>query len=244
MKILIYDIETSPLICYTWGLWQQNAAMLKEDWKLLTVAYKWLGDKRVSGLSRLDYRTERELVQEVWNLFEEADIIVAHNGNSFDQKKMTAKFIEHCFSPPAPYKQIDTKLVAKRYGKFTSNSLDNLCNMLKMGRKVKHEGIELWDACMQGDKKAYAKMMKYNKQDVKLLEKLYLKLRPWITNHPNVAPHLKRACPKCGSARLRSKGIIYTNRGTLAYRSLVCLGCGGPARERVPLKDRDKPEVV
>jgi len=241
MKILIYDIESSPLIGYTWGLWQQNVTLLKEDWKLLTVAYKWHGDKKVTGISRLDYKSEKAMVKAVWKLFEEADIVVAHNGNSFDQKKMNAKFIEHDIQPPAPYHQIDTKLVMKKVARFTSNSLDNVCQHLGMGRKVKHEGIDLWDACMDGNKAAYKKMMKYNKQDVVLLEKLYLKLRPWISNHPNVCPE-KRACPKCGSTRLKSHGI--QRNKTSAYRRLRCQKCTGFSRERVALKDVSKPEVV
>lgn len=240
MRILLYDIETSPLICYTWGLWNQNAAMLKEDWKLLTVAYKWLNGGAVKGLSRLDYRSEKDMVKAVWSLFDEADVIIAHNGNSFDQKKMNAKFMEHGLTPPAPYKQLDTKIILKRYARFTSNSLDPICNKMGMGRKVKHDGIELWDACMQGNRKAYKTMMKYNKQDVVLLEKLYLRLRPWIDNHPNVSP-TKRACPKCGSDRLKSHGI--QRNKTTSYRRLLCKRCGGFSRERVAIKE-DKPEIV
>lgn len=241
MKILIYDIETSPLICYTWGLWKQNAAMLKQDWRLLTVSWKWLGQRGVEGVTAQNFASEKAFTKHIWKLFDEADVLVAHNGNSFDQKKMTAKFIEHGFPPPTPYAQIDTKLVLKKVGRFTSNSLDNICSKLGHGRKVKHQGIELWDGCLQGKTPFFTKMLKYNKQDVRLLEKLYLTLRPWTTAHPNVN-RKGRSCPKCGSSKLRSHGHYHTK--TASYRRLRCRSCSGFSRERLKDPSQIQPEIT
>ena len=56
------------------------------------------------------------------------------------------------------------------------------------------------DGSKKERKQASKTMSDYNKNDVVLLENVYLKLRPWATNHPNMAlisGHME-ACPRCG----------------------------------------------
>jgi len=222
-RILFYDIETAPLVSYTWGIWEVDVIEVKEEWYMLTFAYKWLGEKKTHvvslpqfGLYKKDPKNDRELVKKLWSLFDEADVIVAHNGLSFDNKKSNARFIQHNLPPPNPYKTIDTKLVAKRYFKFDSNKLDHLGQYFNLGRKMKHEGFSLWLGCMSGDKKAWNKMCLYNIQDVVLLEKIYLKMLPYMDNHPNTGLYLgeKHACPNCGSHMLQKRGVSHTRTST------------------------------
>jgi hypothetical protein len=225
-NILLYDIETTPNLAYVWGKWQQDVIAFESEWKLLSVAFKWLGKKKIDVWGT-DMGPEQELVLLVHQLFDEADIVIAHNGDQFDQKMMNAKFIEYGLAPPSPYKTIDTKKVAKKYFRFTSNKLDDIGDLLGVGRKLQTGGFDLWLGCMQNDPKAWKKMKQYNKQDVVLLEKIYLKLRPWIDNHPSVAiidNHLD-GCPKCGSDKLQSRGYRYTK--VAKYKRYQCMGCGG-----------------
>jgi len=229
-KILLYDIETTPNISYTWGMYEQNVLGFVKEWELLTFAYKWLGDKKVHIVSRRHPKTstDKTMAQALKYVLEQADIVVAHNGMSFDDKKSNAKFIQHGLGPVKPYISIDTKRVAKAKFMFNSNSLDNLGSFLGVGRKLKHTGFSLWEGCMAGDSRSFDLMEKYNKQDVLLLEKVYLKLRPWIDNHPNLAlieGKNRLSCPKCKSSRLKSYGIKYTQK--LAYRRYRCLSCTG-----------------
>ncbi|HET8708968.1 MAG TPA: ribonuclease H-like domain-containing protein [Candidatus Saccharimonadales bacterium] len=239
MKTLIYDIETAPIIGTTWGKYEQNLIWTIQDWYLLSFAYKWLGDKhtKVIGLDDFAlYKKQPEndimVVKELHKLFDEADVIIAHNGDQFDKKMVTTRFMIHKLTPPSPYKTIDTKKVAKRYARFTSNKLDDLGESLQIGHKLDTGGAELWKACMRGDQKAWRKMKRYNKQDVVLLEKLYLELRPWIDNHPGVNIYDNRpdACPKCGGAVLTSQGTARTK--TALYRQFKCKTCGGWCRQR------------
>ena len=44
-KILVYDLENSPLVSYTWGLYEQNVVGVQKDWYIMSFAYKWLGEK-------------------------------------------------------------------------------------------------------------------------------------------------------------------------------------------------------
>jgi hypothetical protein len=243
-KILLFDIETSPSLGYVWGKWEQNVIQFKHEWELLSFAYKWLDKKQVFCLTRQDFddRTEKSLITALWSLMDQADIIIAHNGDQFDNKKSKAKFIEYGLTPPSPYKTIDTKKVAKSQFMFNSNSLDDLGNLLKVGRKAQTGGFELWLGCMAGKSSSWKLMKQYNKQDVLLLEQVYLKLLPWINNHPNMAQGLNtKACPKCGSTRLKSKGLIHTK--TNSYRRFLCLGCGGNSRSRTAEFDLS-PKIV
>lgn len=131
--------------------------------------------------------------------------------------------------PPAPYKQLDTKKIAKKYFSFTSNKLDDLGRYLGIGQKLDTGGYGLWLGCEEGDPKAWKKMKRYNKQDVVLLEEVYLKLRPWIANHPAVDN--RDNCPKCNSANMQKRGYGFNK--TSKYQRFQCMDCGGWSRVRV-----------
>lgn len=225
-KVLVYDIETTPNLAYVWGKYQQDVIAYQDEWKLLSFAYKWLGEKKTYaiGTNEVD---ERALVLQIHELFTQADVVIAHNGDKFDQKKVNAKFLEFGLTPPSPYKSVDTLKVAKRYFKLNSNKLDDIGNILGVGRKVQTGGFSLWLGCIENDPKAWTKMLRYNKQDVVLLEKIYLKLRPWMDNHPplNSIDNNPTACPKCLSTKLKPRGYSYT-KVTMRPR-YRCDGCGG-----------------
>lgn len=235
-KILLFDIETAPSLGWVWGKYEQDVIDFKQEWYILSFAAKWLGGKMMVGslpdspkYSKHNRENDEYVVKQLWKLFDEADIIVAHNGDQFDIKKANARFAYYKLPPPSPYKTVDTKKVAKRYFNFTSNKLDDLGRYLGYGRKMTHTGFALWQACMIGDKQAWKTMIRYNKRDVELLEKIYLHLRPWMKDHANMAMYSdKPACPKCGSHKLQSRGMAVNI--TTKYRRYQCQDCGGWCR--------------
>jgi DNA polymerase elongation subunit (family B) len=225
IKILLFDIESQPILGYTWGMYEQNVLKVVEPWKMLCFAYKWLGEKKTHVVSLPMVKGEKELIKELHKLFVEADIIVGHNGDNFDIKKSNAKFIEYNLTPPDPYKTIDTLKIARRFFKFDSNKLDSLGEQLGVGRKLKTGGFDLWTGCMSGDEKSWRLMQKYNKMDVILLEKVYLKLRPWIQNHVNLNVYTgeKTNCPSCGSKNIQRRGFSYNATGK--QQRWQCMEC-------------------
>ena len=156
-----------------------------------------------------------------------AEGFAMHNCDKFDIRKSNAKFIEYGFKPPATYKTVDTLKIARRYFRFDSNKLDSLGEYLGLGRKVKTGGFDLWDRCIQGEEKALRLMEKYNKKDVELLENVYLKLRPWMTNHPNLnlISETRHNCPICESSKVQRRGFSYSRVNK--YQRWQCLECGG-----------------
>jgi DNA polymerase elongation subunit (family B) len=231
-KILLFDIETAPSLGWYFDLWKEgNIVGTKAEWYMLCFAAKWL-DGKMMTYALPDYKgykpgseDDKQLVKELWRLFDEADILVAHNGDYFDIRKANARFSYYNLPPPSPYKTVDTLKVARKYFNFTSNKLDALGKHLGYGSKLVHTGFHLWKECMNGDKKAWKHMIEYNKRDVILLEKIYLHFRPWISGHPNVSVLMGiTGCPACGSKNLMKMGTDLTQTGKVQqYR---CKECG------------------
>jgi hypothetical protein len=239
-KIILWDIESFPIVSYNWGTYQQDALKVVKDWELASFAYKELGSKKTHVLSRRSFKdqTDKSLVRELYKVLDSADILVGHNGDRFDLKKAKAKFILHGLPPLSKKKTVDTLKIAKKQFAFTSNRLDSLGEALGVGRKVKTGGFDLWLGCMANDTKSWKLMEKYNRQDVELLERVYLKLRPWgPEQHPHVGTIAGKpdGCPVCGDERLRSCGIIRTKTSTFnKYRCAGCLAyCRGTKRLKV-----------
>ena len=239
-KILLFDIETSPLISYTWGLWDQNVVEVKKDWYILSFAYKWLGESKVTVKALpmySDYLKDKDddeaLCKDLWKLLDEADIVIGQNGDSFDIKKANARFIIHGMKPTSPYKTVDTLKVARKYFKFTSNKLGDLGKYLGLGNKEETGGFATWLGCMEGDMKMWTKMIKYNRQDVILLEKVYLRLRDYMNNHPRTSDDpITSRCPNCSGTHLQKRGVTRNKVTTL--QRLMCSSCG--SWHSVPIK--------
>lgn len=238
-KILLYDIETAPLLGAAWRTWDTSLVWVVKEWYLLSFAYKWLDEKTTHTVALPDFKRYKkdpendvEVIKALHKLFDEADVVIAHNGDKFDQKKANARFAYHNLGPASPFRSIDTLKVARKYFSFTSNRLNDLGEYLGLGKKVDTGGYRLWQACMAGDIKAWNKMVKYNIQDVRLLEKIYLELRPWVENHPSrsLMDGRPEACPKCGGGPLIKKGR-YFNKVT-EIQIWMCRNCGGFPRSR------------
>jgi DNA polymerase elongation subunit (family B) len=238
-NILFFDIETTPIKAYSWGpKWQTNLIGFVDHVQVLSFSAKWFGGAHITK-GWPDYKSykpgelnDKDIVAEIWSLFNKADIILAHNGRDFDIKISNARFVFHGLTPPSPYKTVDTKVEAKKYLRLPSYGLDDLCAYFEISRKLHHEGFSLWTQCMDGDHKAWKIMLQYNKQDVIILEQLYLRLRPWMANHPNIGMYKSNiVCPKCGanSDRLNWEGW-YRNK-TTKYHAFSCKDCGGWGRD-------------
>ena len=168
---------------------------------------------------------DEKLVRDLWKVLDEADIVIAHNGDKFDVRKSNARFVFHGLKPPSPYKTVDTLKIARKHFSFNSNRLDDLGHYLGVGRKLPTTGKDLWLRCIRGDEDAWSRMIKYNAHDVALLERVYLQLRPWATSHPDLGSYSKKlVCPTCHSRNLQHRGYNVTKTGR--RQRLQCMDCG------------------
>lgn len=240
-KILIVDIETSPIRSLVWGLFDQNIALnqIETDWNILSWAAKWAGEGRVHYRDQRgvkDITNDKNMLRPLWDLLNEADIVVSQNGKRFDTKKLNSRFVIHGFQPPAPYRQIDTLVLAKKHFGFTSNKLeymtDKLCVKYKKLKHTKYPGFELWRECLAGNKSAWNEMKKYNIHDVLATEELYEKLAPWGTG-VNFRVYTGQDACNCGSKNLQRRGYHITQAGK--YQRYQCIDCGAWTRGGVNL---------
>lgn len=251
-KVLVLDIETAPMEVYVWALWEQNvgAHQIKEDWSILSWSAIWLDDpdsKIMYGDNRKakNPRDDKNLLKGIHTLMDEADIILGQNSDSFDIKKLNARFIINGMAPPSPYKSIDTKKIAKKYFNFTSNSLDYMSsNINDNNTKMKSGGLPLWIRCLNKELAAFKEMEKYNKQDVISTRELFRKFQPW--DHKGIrfglyTESLDMECD-CGSTHLNRRGYSYTKTGK--FQKLQCQKCGAWHQEKTNLLEKEKKKVL
>lgn len=193
-KVMVFDLEISPLLAYTFGAYEANAQKIERVSQIISYAYsinngpikvKALPDFKgyKPGVSNLD---DKALVNELYEVMSGVDMVVGHNIKKFDMKHANGRFIYHDLQPLKKLMVEDTLFMAKKYFKFAKNNLDYLCEQLGIGTKTdKKYGDLIW-GCIDGDMKMWNTMKKYNKQDVAINQKLYEKLSPWHGNHSNL----------------------------------------------------------
>jgi uncharacterized protein YprB with RNaseH-like and TPR domain len=236
-KVLVFDIETAPMLAFVWGLRDQNISLnqVKQDWHVIAWAAKWLGDSKVIYRDQRNAPTiedDKKILTELWHLLDKADIVVTQNGKNFDSKKLNARFITHGMPPPSPYKHLDTYQIVRKVAHFTSNRLeyltDKLCTKYKKLSHKKFPGFSLWQACLSGNKAAWKEMQTYNVHDVLATEELYMKLRAWA---PESMPKIHqvtdaaRDCGTCGHVGEMVYGEIRQSKKG-SYRQHRCVKCG------------------
>lgn len=234
-RIILLDIETTPALSYHWRYWDERIApnqMVKTS-ELLCFAAKSLGARGMFFASRQGDADDRDLAKEAWDIVDQADIVIAHNGRAFDMKTLNARWAFWGLPPPGPYKIIDTCLVARKEFNFPANSLNALALYFNLGAKQEHEGFDLWKKCIAGDPSAWKRMEKYNIRDVELLEQIYLRLRAYDRRHPNVGAgqcENEIRCVCCGNKTMKRLPGLYfvTTKGYPIYR---CRECGKVSRD-------------
>lgn len=226
-RILSLDIETSPVVAHAWQLFKQNIAInqIIEHPRTMCFAAKFMDERKVHFYSEFEHGREA-MVQAAHDLLSETDVVMHWNGDRFDLPRLNLEFILAGLTPPAPYKSIDLLKVVKNNFQFTSNKLAYVSERLGLAGKIKHEGHEMWIKCLAGDPKAWAAFKRYNIQDVRLLEEIYDKVRPWITSHPHHGLYSgdSDVCPNCGSADGERRGFALTGMGR--FQRFRCRGCG------------------
>lgn len=242
-KILIFDIETSPMKAYVWNRWHTNVYLEQtiSEWFCIAWSAKWLYSNEVIGEVVTPVEALKEddsrIMKKLYELISQADIIVAHNGDKFDIPKINSRFISLGLPPYKPVFSIDTLKVAKKQFGFSSNKLDALAEYFGIHHKLE-TSFDLWKRCLNGDVKSLQYMLEYNKMDVKILEEVYLRLRPWIKGHPNMANIYNEDelnCSACGSDKLELLPNQYYYTSVGQYQLYRCKECGALSRGRKAL---------
>lgn len=249
-RVLILDIETKPMMADIWGLWNQNIGInqLHQNGAIMSWSAKWLGASESEIMYEdnrhaPDYEDDSAILGTMWDLLDQADIVITHNGLRFDIPWLNARFTNHGYEPPSTFRQIDTLKIAKKNFRFPSNKLayltDKLCVKYKKLSHGNFPGQSLWTECLKGNMEAWAEMEEYNRYDVLSLEELYLVLAPWDRQiNFNVYHDDDEFTCKCGSKEFRKSGFHTTGAGR--YQKYKCKNCGHETRDVENLLGKQK----
>lgn len=223
-RILFLDIETKPALVYTFGIRDQHIGhkQIAQDGGTICVGVKWAGERKVTVLSEWEHGYSG-MIAETHRLISEADAVCTYNGARFDIPKLMGCFLLEGLAPPPPPTQLDIYLAVRKLG-LICNKLDYVAPLLGFGAKVKHEGLQMWIDVMAGDPKAQRRMAKYCAGDVRLLEQVYERVKPYVHNHPHLHSGGALQCGSCGSQRTQSRGVRRT-RASFIQR-YQCQACG------------------
>jgi hypothetical protein len=187
---------------------------------MLCFCAHWHGEREYMFYSAWEDGRE-SMARAAKELLEQADAVVTYNGDRYDLPKITGEILLAGLSPPPKPASIDLLKVVKKFG-FNMNKLAYIGPLLGVGGKVKHEGFNLWKDVLAGDKRAQAKMRRYCIQDVRVTDRLYTKVLPFITNHPKLKAG--EACPACESTKTQKRGPRMTRYFRIQRNQ--CQSCG------------------
>lgn len=236
LKALFYDIESAPSLAFVWQAKTEyiNPDAFTHETFLLTWAAKWAGSDEIvaARLTSKEAKAQDDtrIVQKLADLVRQADVIIAHNGDAFDLRKLNTRLAYHQLAPLGNVKTIDTLKLARSAFKFTSNRLDYLAKTLGVGAKLS-TNFGLWKRAYRGDATALREMDTYCRMDVVVLEKVFDAIRPYVKSLPRLVDagqYGQRVCPTCGSADLSEDGLHRTNANS--YRRFRCDRCGRHCR--------------
>jgi hypothetical protein len=234
-RIILWDIETVQNLAAVFRLTQNDyiqPSNIVQERYIVTASWKELGSDKVHSVSILDdpkrfkkdHHDDLYVCKTLHDVLSGADVIIAHNGDMYDIKFTEGRFLIHDLEPLPPITKIDTLKAARDRFLLNANNLDYLAQLLRVGKKVKTDA-ELWLRVLRGQQAAIKEMLAYNKKDVLLLEKVFLKLQPYIANHVNRQLFGGDGCPRCGSTKIQSRGVH--RAVTQIYNRFQCQSCFG-----------------
>lgn len=249
-KILYIDIENSRMVVEfeTYSLYNIDnihPRHIKHDWYITCAAWAWLDNKKqkvgkVETVAvndfpsfKKDFRDDRQVVKKLHKVLSQADLIIGHNSDSFDIKKINYKFIKYGLPSIDLPPTVDTLKAARKYTRSSSNKLYYLAKEFGVSMKIDLPSSVMW-AADNGCEKSLKKLVHYNKGDIRAGSELYFKMLPYIKNHPHISKitgtHSKDVlqCQNCGSKKMQSKGIRATKTGR--YRYYRCKQCGSSTK--------------
>ena len=238
-KILIFDIETSTIRGRFWRTGKQYVShnQIIDDWFVLGYSAKWLFSTETMSdfvtAKEAVQRDDKRIMQSLYKLINEADILIGHNASKFDIPMVKTRFFLHGFKPPLPFLIIDTLKIAWKEFSFSSAKLDYLSKMILRKEKL-HTDYDLWIRCENGDQEALDYMEEYCIMDTELEENVYVEMRPWVHSHPNlplIMDAKEPACPTCGSFELKEESDYYYTPQN-KYIAMRCLSCGAVSHKK------------
>lgn len=233
-RVICYDIEASNL--------DANFGMA------ICVGFKELG-KKAKVLSVMDYprwkkdtTDDRPLMRDVYDVLMSADLIIGYYSKRFDLPFLNVRMLLAGLKPLPPIPHIDLYDTVRINLKLHRRRLATVTETLGIDDEVDEAGETTigrrktpitgnrWIRAIAGHVPSVKYIIDHCHRDVNALEAAYLRLRPFIRLHPNLAASGRfrtkeiGVCRYCGGEHLEWRGyrITRTNR----QRRVQCGSCG------------------
>lgn len=229
-KILIYDIETTRVKAWVWWSGKQfvSGDSLIDEPKIITIAYKWLGEDDITVLTWDEKLSDEQLLEKFLKVYNSADMVIGQNNDRFDNRWVNARAMKYGLDVNTFVRSFDIMRETKRLFRLPSYSMKYITNYLGIQTKLEHEGIKMWEKIQTGtpeEQKEYLqKMVEYNRQDIVATEDMYLTLRKYMGHktHFGVLNGQERfTCPNCGGKNVSLDKTTVTPAGTV-QRVMKC----------------------
>jgi hypothetical protein len=241
---LYIDAETSYIRLWVWQLNSKSNAHIPHthilpggEPKIICLCWKWAGKKKIHELHWDARQNDKAMLKKFVTVLDSADEIVAHNLDAFDIKVIRGRCLLNRVPMLPNYPTVDTLKQMRAKFRLPSNRLDYAGEEL-IGEGKRKAGQALWENIIERKcEKSMRAMIRYCKTDVKILEGVADRIRPYCEPKTSIAD-FPRDCPECGGyctkhqTRTRAKGNI-------AY-SLICTSCGGSHTVTKAAYDRNK----
>ena len=242
----MHHIEFDPMImCFSWGWYDRTKPMKKHRGKVHNEMVKIKFEDIVLKGGLKARNEEERIVRIAWKLLDEADEVMAFNGDRFDDKVLIAAFMRFRMGMPSPYNTIDPFKMSK-VGRFVSHSLANLCRSLGIPGKAEITHSSTWRGVIDGDRKSKKLMKIYNDLDVvrmfDVFEIVFAYAKTKLKTNMSAFRNGAFCCPYCGSYSLQSRGAQTYGTGT--FRWYYCNDCRRWPKERLADKEHDRAELV
>lgn len=230
-KRLFIDIETSPNIVTSWRIgYKINLSpdnIIKER-AIICISWKWEGCNKVNNVYWDKNQSDKEIIQKIIPVLNEADEIVYQNGDRFDLPWIKTRALYYSIPMLPTYKTFDTLKKIKSTFYLNSNRLDYFQKFTGGEGKMETGGFKLWQqVALDNNRQSLKTMVKYCDTDVLELEQAFNKIIPYVPHNTHVGATLglpKYTCVHCGSISAKLTKTRYTAAGT-PRKQLQCNSC-------------------
>lgn len=231
-KVLVYDIETCrvPAMVFWTGKTYINHRQLREEPKIISISWKWLGEDKVHSLTWSKDHCDETLMRKFLPIYNSADMVVGYNNDKFDNKWINTRAVKHRLDVNLHIKSFDLYKQARKTLRLPSYSMEYLANYFGLTPKLKTEGIDMWDKIQFGTQEVQISslkdMVEYNIGDILTTEEIYIELRKYFGHKTHLGVLLgkeKYTCPNCGGDNVSEYNGNYsvTPAGTI-QRHMIC----------------------
>lgn len=230
LKVLVWDIETAPGTTYFWRprvRFIPHHMVINPPFMICWSA-KYLGEKKIHS----DYLTPEEvaarddsrITESLAELIREADVIIAHNGDQFDEPFLRGRLYVNNQAPLGPVDSIDTKKLAAKDFDLPHNNLEAISKLRGMDEKIKTD-FSWWTDILDGSVTAMKRMVRYNRKDVRILEEVFESLRPHVKRLRRLHDGHGIVCTNCGSTNIHKRGKKKYRTHASTFQQYQCQDC-------------------